>query len=78
MTRTIVAALADLAALTPLATAVTHHADLTAGEDYLTIQEDIDAASDGDTVLVYAGIYTGEGNRNLIFGHRSLVVMSEA
>ena len=34
--------------------------------EYPTIQSAIDAASDGDTVMVADGIYAGIGNRDLV------------
>lgn len=44
--------------------------------DFDNIQDAIDFADDGDTILVDSGTYTGEGNRNIDFLGKPLTVMS--
>ncbi|MHC4314205.1 MAG: right-handed parallel beta-helix repeat-containing protein [Planctomycetota bacterium] len=44
--------------------------------EYTTIQNAIDAAVNGDVVIVAPGIYTGLGNRDIDFGGKEITVQS--
>ena len=46
-------------------------------QDYPTIQEAIDVAVYLDTILVADGTYTGEGNKNIEFLGKTIIVQSE-
>jgi hypothetical protein len=61
-----------------LSPATTIRVDWEGGGHYLTIQEGVTAASEGDTVLVAPGTYTGDDNRDIDFGGTNIVLVSEA
>ncbi len=66
-----------LALAPPTADADTIYVCWDGSGDYLTIQEGIDAASDGDEVVVCDGTYTGDSNRDLDFHGKAITVRSE-
>lgn len=45
--------------------------------DYTTIQAAIDAANDGDVIVLCDGVYAGTGNKNISFGGKSVTLRSE-
>jgi len=63
-------------ALTTAASADTIVVDWDGSEDFMIIQDGIDYASEGDTVLVMPGIYEGPGNTYIGFGGTNLVLKS--
>ena len=62
-----------------LAPFLAYPAILQVPDDYSIIQAAVDAADDGDTVLISDGIYTGPGNRGISWDatSRHLVIRSE-
>jgi len=53
------------------------YVDDDAPADFSTIQAALDAASDGDTIIVRDGYYTGEGNRDMDFKGKAVHLKSE-
>ncbi|MFH1690473.1 MAG: hypothetical protein ABIE42_09580, partial [Candidatus Eisenbacteria bacterium] len=50
--------------------------DVSGGGDHTTIQAAVDAAADGGEIEVWPGTYTGDGNRDITFGTKNLVLRS--
>ncbi len=68
----------SIAILCPCVAAATEIVvDLGGSGDYLTIAEGVDAASDGDTVTVFSGVYWGEDNRGINTQGKAIVVRAE-
>lgn len=61
-------------ALSPSSPAKTISVDDDGPADYTTIQAAIDAAVDGDAVIVQPGTYTGVGNRDISFKGKAITV----
>jgi parallel beta-helix repeat protein/predicted outer membrane repeat protein len=55
----------------------THAVSVYVPDDFATIQGALDACVDGDTVIVRDGTYTGDGNRDINFSGKAIVLMSE-
>jgi parallel beta-helix repeat protein/predicted outer membrane repeat protein len=58
-------------------TSTTHAVTVYVPDDFDTIQTALDACADGDTVIVRDGTYTGDGNRDIYFTGKAIVLMSE-
>jgi hypothetical protein len=72
---TAIVTLLAVSLLAPPALADTIRVDNAGGGDYLTIQEALDAANDGDHILIATGTYMGPQNRDLTFGINVNVVI---
>lgn len=74
----VIEVLAALAiALSVPASASVHTVDDSGGADFTTIGEAIAASSDGDTVMVHAGTYTGAQNRGLSLDYKNLTIFAD-
>ena len=68
---------ACLGILTPFLPAAAQAATLAVPAQYATIQAGVNAAQNGDTVLVADGTYTGPGNVDIDFGGKNITVTSQ-
>jgi hypothetical protein len=75
--RTIVLAALFLAAAAAPSGAAIHHISPDGSGDFATIQAAVDAAVAGDTILLADGTFTGDGNRDIDFGGKDLIIGSE-
>jgi predicted outer membrane repeat protein len=56
--------------------AALHRVNADGSGDYPTIQAAIDGTSPGDTVALGDGLFTGQGNRDIVFHGKAIVVIS--
>jgi predicted outer membrane repeat protein len=75
--RTQVTCVLCLCLLATVAAADTYVVDPDGTGDYPTIQDAIDAAVNGDIIELTSGTFTGDGNRDLSFGGKSITVRSQ-
>jgi hypothetical protein len=78
MRQTTVLAALCLAILATPSGAAHYHVSPDGLGDYATIQAAVDSAAAGDTVKLANGVFTGDGNRDIDFGGKDLVVRSES